>query len=470
MTKIYDLKSTFSQLWQRTDGIRLTDIRPSRPVYFLAYALELILFTTRGQFLPIGANPFGISGWTIAHGAHMAASLVFMLLWSNRFKKLIYISVGLMLAGFIPFIFLPMGYERMGFAVLFYIGLGGAVTSCRCGFAFAANNAERLLGMVIMFFTVAFIRYARSIGADGSFFTIILPLALLAALCLCLLKFKEEHFEVKETATKEDAKGLYWAFAFFMLYFAFDGYNAALVTGRNNPTFLFFFLGMLAAGALLFLSIARLRLNIWHMWNIFFIASFCMGLLAVFAPQLGTDKPQYFLGGLSMLGWPLCIYTLSCAMRRFASYALLKKCTLIYVLLSPLITLSSDLVEELAPDALPPAAMLFIFVLGIAFLMLSPFSYKHLFSADWITDIYHPDMSLLKERVEEKDRFETYNLTPRQKEIAILLLAAKTRRQIAGELGLSESTVKMHTSELYKRLEINSRTELFRIFGVSDAE
>ena len=39
-------------------------------------------------------------------------------------------------------------------------------------------------------------------------------------------------------------------------------------------------------------------------------------------------------------------------------------------------------------------------------------------------------------------------------------------RQIAGELGLSESTIKMHTAELYRKLNINSRTELFRIFGV----
>ena len=29
--------------------------------------------------------------------------------------------------------------------------------------------------------------------------------------------------------------------------------------------------------------------------------------------------------------------------------------------------------------------------------------------------------------------------------------------------------MKMHTADLYKRLGINSRTELFRIFGVAEA-
>ncbi len=469
MMGLFNRIKTDSSL-QKTEYLHISDIRPTRLVYCLAYTFELILFTARGQFLSIGADIFGIRGWTAAHTAHMIASLVFMLLWSAKFKKLIYISIGLMIAGFLPFIFFPMGLPRALFAVLFYIGLGGAVTSARCGFAFAANNTERLAGMLIMFVSVAVIRFVRSLGADGIFVTYILPLVLLAGLCICLVKFKEKDFEVKTESTQEDKKGFYWAFAFFALYFSFDGYNAALVDGYRNPDFLFFFIGMLIAGCIMFFAITKLRLNTWHIWNVFFIASFFMGLFAHFAGDMGTEKPQYLFGGLSMIGWPLCIYTLGCAQRRFASYKLLKRCTLVYVILSPLITVSSDLVESFAPKALPVVSMLFILVFGIAFLMVSPFSYKYLFSAEWMKDIYTSDMTLLKEKVEEKDRFECYKLTPRQKEVAVLLLAAKTGRQIAGELGLSEPTVKMHTSELYKRLGINSRTELFRIFGISDLE
>ncbi len=464
------VKETTSDSLCKIDGMRASGIRPARLVYFSAYALELMLFAARGQFLPIGGDLFGIKGWTIAHAAHMLASLVFMLLWSAKFKKLVHLSVALMLGGFLPFLFLPMGVPRVCFAVLFYIGLGGAVTSARCAYAFAANNAERLAGALIMFVSVAVMRFARSLGAEGVIVTYILPLALLGALCFCLLRFKEADFAVKDAPAEEDRKGLYWAFAFFALYFAFDGYNAALVDGYLNPDFLFFFIGMLLAGLVLFVGIVKLSRNTWGIWNLFFIASFCMGLFAAFAPQLGTEKPQYFFGGLSMIGWPLCIYTLGCAQRRFASYKLLKRCTLIYVLLSPLITLSSDLVESYAPAALPIAAMLFILFFGIAFLMLSPFSYKFLFSAAWIDDIHKTDMRLCKEKAEEKDRFALYNLTPRQKEIAELLLLAKTGRQIAGELGLSESTVKMHTSELYRRLGINSRTELFRMFGAPESQ
>lgn len=171
-----------------------------------------------------------------------------------------------------------------------------------------------------------------------------------------------------------------------------------------------------------------------------------------------------------MIGWPLCIYTLGCAQRRFASYELLKKCTVLYVVLSPVISLSSDLTESFAPKALPFVSMAFIIVFAFAFLMASPLSYKYLFSAVWFSDIHKKDMSPIKEKVEEKDRFFDYQLTPRQKEIASMLLAAKTGRQIAGELGLSESTVKMHTSQLYRKLGIGSKAELFGIFGVAASE
>jgi hypothetical protein len=44
---------------------------------------------------------------------------------------------------------------------------------------------------------------------------------------------------------------------------------------------------------------------------------------------------------------------LACAQRRFASYKLLKRCTVIFVILSPITTLSDDVVESLFPDVLP---------------------------------------------------------------------------------------------------------------------
>ncbi|MDR1131994.1 MAG: hypothetical protein LBL15_06210 [Oscillospiraceae bacterium] len=62
--------------------------------------------------------------------------------------------------------------------VLAYAGLGGAVTSARCGYAFAANNAERLVGMVLMFVAVAVICFLGALHISGAAVTHILPVLL----------------------------------------------------------------------------------------------------------------------------------------------------------------------------------------------------------------------------------------------------------------------------------------------------
>jgi Response regulator containing a CheY-like receiver domain and an HTH DNA-binding domain len=51
-------------------------------------------------------------------------------------------------------------------------------------------------------------------------------------------------------------------------------------------------------------------------------------------------------------------------------------------------------------------------------------------------------------------------LTEREREIAALLLMGKTYRMIAGELFVSENTVRTHIKNIYSKLEVQSRAEL----------
>lgn len=56
-------------------------------------------------------------------------------------------------------------------------------------------------------------------------------------------------------------------------------------------------------------------------------------------------------------------------------------------------------------------------------------------------------------------------LTPRQADIVQLLLAAKKDKQIATELGLSITTVRMHLRHIFARLHVADRMELaLRVF------
>ncbi|MBC2867457.1 response regulator transcription factor [Streptomyces mexicanus] len=52
---------------------------------------------------------------------------------------------------------------------------------------------------------------------------------------------------------------------------------------------------------------------------------------------------------------------------------------------------------------------------------------------------------------------ETWGLAPRETEVLRLLASGRRNRQIATQLGISENTVKFHTSQIYHKLGVTSR-------------
>jgi DNA-binding CsgD family transcriptional regulator len=69
----------------------------------------------------------------------------------------------------------------------------------------------------------------------------------------------------------------------------------------------------------------------------------------------------------------------------------------------------------------------------------------------------------------ERRRHPQPQLTPRHRELLDLLAAGLTNGAIARQLGLSEGTVRTHLENLYRRLEVSSRTEaVTRAFGFAE--
>lgn len=56
------------------------------------------------------------------------------------------------------------------------------------------------------------------------------------------------------------------------------------------------------------------------------------------------------------------------------------------------------------------------------------------------------------------DRAADVQLTPREMEILPLIAQGKQNKMIAGELGLSEHTVKLHTHNIFAKLRVSNRT------------
>ena len=75
----------------------------------------------------------------------------------------------------------------------------------------------------------------------------------------------------------------------------------------------------------------------------------------------------------------------------------------------------------------------------------------------------------LRDRRSTHETVETLDLTAREKEVTLLLLAGDSQKMIAAKLSVSLSTVSFHIRNLYRKLNIQSKGELFALFLDSES-
>ncbi|HEY8499602.1 MAG TPA: helix-turn-helix transcriptional regulator, partial [Clostridia bacterium] len=79
------------------------------------------------------------------------------------------------------------------------------------------------------------------------------------------------------------------------------------------------------------------------------------------------------------------------------------------------------------------------------------------------------DMAEAGKKIKQSGMLEGLGLSPREKEVASLLLQGQSAKEIAVILEISISTVNFHIKNLYKKLNIGNRSELFARFALYDA-
>ena len=94
--------------------------------------------------------------------------------------------------------------------------------------------------------------------------------------------------------------------------------------------------------------------------------------------------------------------------------------------------------------------------------LTKPVHHQQLLDAIQLAIAHHRVQRVLERRlVAHRARFET--LTAREREIAQMVVAGLRNKQIAGDLGLSEATVKLHRGHAMRKMEAESVVDLVRI-------
>lgn len=72
-------------------------------------------------------------------------------------------------------------------------------------------------------------------------------------------------------------------------------------------------------------------------------------------------------------------------------------------------------------------------------------------------DIYFP--ASIGHQLNTENQGISDSITPRQKEVIIKMMAGLSNKKIALEMNISEATIKMHVTAIFKHLGVNNRTE-----------
>lgn len=121
--------------------------------------------------------------------------------------------------------------------------------------------------------------------------------------------------------------------------------------------------------------------------------------------------------------------------------------------------------SSLSKDSKDGTSMIALFVVFFTLLML-PILHRQLLKLlknhVYLTTLYEMEPKAQNETIEEF--LHSGSLTPRENEIAILLLKGWTYKMIANELFLSENTIKTHIKNIYFKFQIQSKSEFLTLF------
>lgn len=464
---IYSLRN----LWSAQEVLALRNIRKDHIQYFFAFPLAMIFINIQDFIVDDGRVLFGLAHTTITFLSFaLGAIIMFAFSTESNIAVISKITAILTAFGFLSWLLFPYSFFTFAFEIVFMAGIGGCLSSSSFSFVFMLNNTERFFGSTLMLLAIEFVELSSEYIILPELVQKISILFMIAALCLCMFfsKSKDYHRAERKKFAKFDP-------SIWLVLFIFFSYFAIRITGFYASAFQHTTAvrswGMLAFILILCCILLHVlfKRSIWTMCNIFFIASILSHLMW----YLHFPEAAYLFSELKEVGFLITFYLLGSVTNKFCDFRVHKHLVLICIAMIAVLYLGIDILHmKMSTQSI---AVIIASVLFAIFLLLSPYFSQYLFFADWSREFRQINMSPLSQdpfatRTAEQSlthSLDETNLSPREKQVVALLLQGMTLRQVAPELGLTQSTVATYSRTIYKKLGINSRAELFILFGSS---
>lgn len=381
-----------------------------------------------------------------------------------------YIAVTLAIISFFSLRYSPSGLVS---EILLCLGSGcmGYIFASSCySFFMVLNNTEKFYSMLFaviipkLFLLLKPVLNKPDIRVD---FANVIILVLLIALLICTFLYRNNTSEMPE---RTDIKPPRRAYSLMLLVFAVLALNdvvapaviSAALTKHSIPFAPLYFIGAVLGVIIILIFQKFLKTELYYILNLSF-AFAAMGFVSValsIANSFYAALSFLFFGLSYTLGFVNIYYLAGFMAKKFQSVIFYKigiALSSVFYFLAIIATfLINKLKEDYFNDAMALSAFVSIIIL-ITFLFLTPFFIKNLSSMEWMDDTYRIDITH-ESRLDA--RLKDYCLSPREIETCHKLLDGFTLRQIAAIMGISFSTVNTYCNSIYRKMKINSRTEL----------
>ena len=454
--------------------LSIRNIRADYLHYFLAFPMAMIFINVQDFVLDGNIGLFGLSHTTVTFLAFVTGAIViFAITNEENISTILKASALITACGFVPWLFLQNGYASLSCSIVFMIGIGGCVSGSSFSYVFMLNNTERFFGSALMILLIESIELIDELILVSPLVRKISALVIILILCSCM--FKSEKKDYKGAGNNNPVKfdPSVWLVLYILL-----AYFAIRITGFYAPAFQHpsdaKLWGVLALLLILLCVIAQstFKRSVWTLCNVFFLASIMAHVMWY------ADLPQgaYLFSELKEVGLLIALYLVGCVTNKFCDFRMHKRLVLLSMPIIGVLYAGIDILNKLMPTQ--PVAVITAAILFVVFLLLSPAFSQYLFFADWSKEFRQIHMSVPADTSRssgEADQrtgpsLDDTNLSPREKQVVLLLLRGMTLRQVAPELGLTVSTVSTYSKTIYKKLNINSRAELFLLFGYTQVK
>jgi DNA-binding CsgD family transcriptional regulator len=327
------------------------------------------------------------------------------------------------------------------------------------------NNSEKFYSMILVVLLPKILMYIKPVLSNTQSVVLIFFIMLTLVLSTYIIKSHRDTIPSLQKV-KAPIKAYSLMPVIFIVFALNDVIAPAILQQMSGFTKSqiesFYFIGILVGLAVILFLQTRLSMNICIMLNLSF-AFLAIGLLIdiiqIQYPDVGLVSAICF-GIAYSIGIVNIYYLAGLMIKKFKSIYFY----LVGFLLSSLCYLAATIFVKVFGQSemmVPPILITFISsCLVILFFSLSPFFIKMLYSGEWIDDSYREDISHCS-RLEAK--LKDYKLTPAEMEVCLLLLDGYTLRQVSGILSKAYSTINTYCTSIYRKLNINSRTELLLI-------